>query len=935
MVPRIARLVVAAAVAVAIPSAPAAAQLPLPPIPTVIPTPVPPLPPGVSPLPQGPGARPFGENDAGGFRDVLPPGTRGRYNAAELAAFLATGTTQPHCCDQLGMYRDLVYATPGLRAEDVPRFFKDSTFGVRADDVEHTYSPRDDVTIVRDRTYGVPHVYGRNRDGAMFGLGYVAAEDRLFFMDVLRHAGRAELSSFVGGSNQAMDAEQWSVAPYTEADLERQAMQQPRNAQEEVLRRDADNYIAGINRYIAELRLDPTKLPGEYAAVNRPQGPDPWKRADLIATASLVGGIFGKGGGRELEWSQAADALERRFGKRRGLRTFRDFRSPSDPEAPVTVLEGRFPYQTSPRRRRPRGLARPDAGSLRAHRFVAGVTGGGETDPSGAGNPLALRFPFSASNAVLISGRRSASGHPLFVAGPQVAYFNPQIIMEQDVHAPATAELPGIDARGASFIGVNLYVQLGRGRDYSWSATSAGQDIIDTFAVSLCEPDGSRPTIDSSHYRFRGQCLPLEVLERTNRWQPNAGDSTPAGTQTLRALRTKLGIVAGRGTVRGAPVVFTKLRSTYFHEIDSALGFMDFNDPAKVRDAASFMQAANKIGYAFNWFYADAERIAYFNSGANPVRAPGIDHDFPVRGRRSLEWRDWDPEAWTMRVHPFSRHPQVVDQRYIISWNNKQAHGLRGPDENVFSSAYRSLLLEDRVKGALRGGRKLTLPETIDIMEVAGTTDLRAHVVLPLALRIIGTPADPELGKGVGLLREWRRAGGLRKDADGDGVYEHTDAIRIMDAWWPLWVKAQFEPVLRKPALDALIQTTEIDNSPNNHGDHLGSAYQGAWYGYVRKDLRTVLGRRVKGRYAREYCGRGSLKRCRRALRASLRAAMAVPAKDLYGHDEVCAAQKRTDQWCYDAVRFRPVGGATQPLIHWINRPTYQQANEIQGRAPR
>ena len=68
------------------------------------------------------------------------------------------------------------------------------------------------------------------------------------------------------------------------------------------------------------------------------------------------------------------------------------------------------------------------------------------------------------------------------VAGPQVAYFNPQILMEEDVHAPAAAGRPGIDARGASFLGLNLYVQLGRGRDYAWSATSAGQDIIDTFA---------------------------------------------------------------------------------------------------------------------------------------------------------------------------------------------------------------------------------------------------------------------------------------------------------------------------------------------------------------------------------------------------------------------------------------------------------------------
>ena len=48
-----------------------------------------------------------------------------------------------------------------------------------------------------------------------------------------------------------------------------------------------------------------------------------------------------------------------------------------------------------------------------------------------------MALPATASNALLVSGRESASGHPLMVAGPQVAYFNPQILMEQDVHAPA------------------------------------------------------------------------------------------------------------------------------------------------------------------------------------------------------------------------------------------------------------------------------------------------------------------------------------------------------------------------------------------------------------------------------------------------------------------------------------------------------------------
>jgi hypothetical protein len=71
-------------------------------------------------------------------------------------------------------------------------------------------------------------------------------------------------------------------------------------------------------------------------------------------------------------------------------------------------------------------------------------------------------------------------------------------------------------------------------------------------------------------------------------------------------------------------------------------------------------------------------------------------------------------------------------------------------------------------------------------------------------------------------------------------------------------------------------------------------------------------------------------------LRGSLAAALDVPRSQLYGGDEVCRQAGRDgDQWCYDAVRQRPVGGATQPLIHWINRPTYQQANEIAKRVGR
>ena len=141
--------VLSAAVVVLLAAAAPSASAQVPDLPD-LPIPVPPILPGQGGTPTDP-VLPYGANDGGGFRDILPPGTNGRYDAAQLAGFLATGATVPHCCEQLPMYGDLVYATPGLKAADVGKYFKDSTFGVRPGDAERTYSPRADVTIVRDK----------------------------------------------------------------------------------------------------------------------------------------------------------------------------------------------------------------------------------------------------------------------------------------------------------------------------------------------------------------------------------------------------------------------------------------------------------------------------------------------------------------------------------------------------------------------------------------------------------------------------------------------------------------------------------------------------------------------------------------------------------------------------------------------------------------
>src|SRR6187455_2718881 len=70
--------------------------------------------------------QPYQTNDYGGFRNVLPPGAKGSFNDTEFGQFQLGGTYPPHATDQLSMYEDLVYATPGLAANDVESYFKDA-----------------------------------------------------------------------------------------------------------------------------------------------------------------------------------------------------------------------------------------------------------------------------------------------------------------------------------------------------------------------------------------------------------------------------------------------------------------------------------------------------------------------------------------------------------------------------------------------------------------------------------------------------------------------------------------------------------------------------------------------------------------------------------------------------------------------------------------
>jgi len=877
--------------------------------------------------------------------DILPPGENGNATLAEILLNQAFGSQPGHADDQLARYASLAGGQSSLTDATIDNYYNDAAFDVAPTQVESVQTPRTDVTITRDLPTGVAHVRGTTRAGTEYGAGWIAAADRLWLMDVLRHVGRGQLSSFAGGaaSNRRFEQTFFAQAPYTEADLQaqidRMAASGARGAQALV---DVSNYLLGVNAYITQARANRT-FPGEYVLTGKIDSItnvgtiEPFTLTDIVAIGSVIGALFGSGGGGEVQSALALLAAEKKYGATVGRQVWLAFQEQDDPEAVETIHDGTtFSYGMSPSS--PTGVALPDAGSVTAEPLVIASTGSATTSASTASTSAStassvvpatlLERKRAMSNALVISAANTADGHPIAVFGPQTGYFAPQLLMLEELQGP------GINARGVAFAGTNFYVEMGRGVDYSWSATSAGQDITDTYAVTLCNPGGGTATTASTSYLFHGTCTAMEPLTRTNTWAPTTADSTAAGSSTMRVYRTKYGLVTHRGTVGGAPVAFTSLRSTYRHEVDSIVGFQKFNDPSFVTSPQTFQQAAYDVGYTFNWFYVDSTHSAYLNSGANPVRPSHVDPALPILASATNEWAGWDSSTNSATYTPIATHPQSIDQDYYTNWNNKQAPGMAAGNFGE-GSVHRGDLIDSLVKADLAKGVKYTRALLVRRMMQAGLTDLRGLKVLPVLLAVLtsSTITDPTEAAAVSQLQTWLAAGATRTETSaGSKTYANAAAIQILDAWWPLLVKAEFSPALGAELYSALSTVLQTDESPSGSvgssasvesaQGHKGSSFQYGWWSYVDKDLRAVLGRPVAGGFPARFCGNGDLAGCRATLLSTLKTAASTPASTVYPGDDLCSAG---DQWCADSIVQSTLGGIKHGNVTWQNRPTYQQ----------
>ena len=777
---------------------------------------------------------------------------------------IPTAATLPAIERQAKMYNALTPLFSHVTSADISSDFKAEPINVAGapGPVTTESVPHAGIKVYRD-VYNVPYIYAKSDADLTWASGWVEAEDQGLLLGEAHYLGLLAAVDAPGLSVVGLIGNLASFTPsqQTENEVAKQTTALLQHGSE------GRAVLKDIDLYLQGINA--------YRAAHN-QTPA-FTRNDIYALNAVKDQFVGEGGGNQALNSVFLSALERKLGAKRGFSVWNDLREAYDPEAPASV-PGHVQFQPRPKSLSGNVLLAP--GSLSA----------------AASDALATqdRYRGHASNELMVAGWRSSTHHPIMVAGPQIRYYYPGFTTELVENAP------GIHQRGVTSAPFPGYIFIGRSQDQAWSLTSASLDQIDTYAETLCG--------NSTHkYMFDGHCRSMQFFD--------AGKLTNGGKTTeVTFWRTVHGPVFGYAkTTGGRLVALTHKRASYGRDVLDQLFYYKLGH-GQVHNFHEFSRAANLTPQTFNSFYMDDRNIGVFTSGLVPIRPRNADQDLPLSGTGREEWRGFV----SFKDHPQGMNPPNGE---IVNWNNRPQAGYEAPDENWMLGAIQRVTL---LLNNLGHGKGVTPAHVVSAMNEAATQDVREMTIEPLLSKLLhgGHAPNARDAEMLALLDKWHRQGGSRLDRTGNGQITAPGAM-IMDTAWPDLAEAWASAVLGSSLTSQLASFQSIYDYPNN-GNGTGGQYSG-WHIWMDKDLRTMLGERVRGRFSMRYCGAGNIQRCRRLLWSAIDSAGNLLAKQ-QGSDPTKWRQSATAE----EITFVP--GLLPYKMRYTNRPTgIQQVLSFSG----
>jgi penicillin G amidase len=296
-----------------------------------------------------------------------------------------------------------------------------------------------EVRVVRDR-WGIPHIFARNELDAFRALGFTAAQDRLFQMDIHRRLANGELSEIVGpGALQADElARTFGFRHYADELLQSNTLSQ------ETLS-TAEAYLEGLNYYISL-----GQLPLEFKLLR--YQPKPFKVGEMLAFAGYMAYGFSEAFRGDILYSDLLHELP--------PAQVDELRARDDDSTP-TIAEG-VPIHI-------------DAARFAALHGIAEIAG-----------------TFSGSNSWVAGPKRSKSGFAILANDPHIGFSKPAVWYEAHLMSP-TLEIYG------HFLSFMPFPILGHTRNQGWAITMSEVDDMDFYRETI-NPENPSEILFKGHW---------------------------------------------------------------------------------------------------------------------------------------------------------------------------------------------------------------------------------------------------------------------------------------------------------------------------------------------------------------------------------------------------------------------------------------------------
>ena len=345
-----------------------------------------------------------------------------------------------------------------------------------------------EIRIERDE-HGIPSIAAASLRDAMYGLGVVHAQDRLWQMETHRRIGAGRLAEAFGEAAVETDrflrvlgvrrvaAVQWAqVSP----------------ASREMLLA----YTDGVNAVINNLKARPP----EFVILGLQ--PEPWTPEDSLAWAIMMAWDLGANWQTELIRLRLALKLPKER---------IDQLLPPYPGEPVPASMDYVAFYRSLKLDGQQALAEPAL-----LRLMAAAP---ESEVEGVG-----------SNSWVLAGSRTSTGKPLLASDPHLKLSSPALWYFARISAP------GYQAAGATLPGLPGVV-MGQNQHIAWGLTNTGPDVQDTYLERIKPEDaGQYQTPDGwAAFETRQEVIKVRggadvaITVRNSRHGPVISDVASAG----------------------------------------------------------------------------------------------------------------------------------------------------------------------------------------------------------------------------------------------------------------------------------------------------------------------------------------------------------------------------------------------------------------------